>query len=301
MNNEEVILLERLLGEPITIYFRTLNPIAAALASSGQIYTYVNDATYINTLKANLPEGMKIYWLEILGRAHLAASTGIFRQLRWLTATATLAQTQNFLGFSSALRGLLESSADAHDGLAGVPGALAAMFSEIQKAVQGRLEQRILSSELEEKLIHFAFARRPRKSETGVPSAHVAKSAADYNRQLESSGSKRIADFYKTLCEVTHPGASSVYAFIRQVDQDHEVLDPSGDLGLIKGLCDEFRPEVDRLLQMGTNPMLLTLKVLNEFAGTGLFTEPVASLGLSGIPGWVKCKAKIDATQAAGK
>jgi hypothetical protein len=276
----------------------TLEPLAEKLGTAGQIYTYVDDATYRQALKTSISDGMKIYWLEILGRAHLAASTGVFRQLRWIRAAAALASQGNFLGFSSALRGLLESSADAFDALENVPATLAADFVNIQRAIRGELQSGFLSSELEDKLIHFAYARRPAKGEV-VPAVHKAKNAADYNSVLEVAGSKRMAELYKVLCEVTHPAGSSVYCFIRQVDADREELDPRHDFGLIKRYCDDFRPEIVRLMQMGTNPMLLTLRTLHEFKDAGLFTEPIAGVDLSGIPGWAKCKAAIDASQAA--
>jgi len=292
---EELVTAADLIGPAASAYLRVLEPLAERLAGAGQVYTYVDDTAYREMFANDLSEGMRVYWLEILGRAHLVASTGIFRQLRWLRAAEALATMGNFLGFSSALRGLLESSADAFDALGNVPATLAADFANIQRAIRGELEGALLSSELEDKLIHFACARRPAKGET-VPDAHRAKSASDYNSVLESQGSKRIAELYKMLCELTHPAASSVYCFIRQLDAEREILDPGHDYGLIKRHCDEFRPEIVHLLQMGTNPMLLTLRTLHEFSGTGLFTEAVAEIDFSSISGWAKCKAAISAS-----
>jgi hypothetical protein len=289
--------LGALMGEAVPIYVSTLTPIASQLASMRQVYFYMDEHSFKGLLRKSISEGMKVYWMEILGRAHLAACAGILRQLRWLHAVAALAQAENFIGFSSALRGLLESSADALDALEQVAVTVADGFAYIQDAVNGVAEKAVLSPDLENMLIHFAFARRPTKGES-VPPAHVAKSAADYNARIERTGSKRVAEMYKVLCEVTHPAGASVYCFIRQLDRDHEMLDPNRDAVLIKKLADEFRPEIAHVLQMGTNPMLLALKTLHEFEGTGLFTEAAATLDLSGIPGWAKLKTTIEAAKA---
>ena len=74
-------------------------------------------------LRHDSRRGQRIYWLELLYRAHLAAATTMLRQDRWLNAAA--ATNANCLGFAAAFRGLLESAADASFSLRFVPRYIA--------------------------------------------------------------------------------------------------------------------------------------------------------------------------------
>src|ERR1700694_70348 len=55
-------------------------------------------------------EGQRIYWLEILYRAHFAASTSLIRTSRWIDAMLALVEHANYTAFMAAYRGCLEAS-----------------------------------------------------------------------------------------------------------------------------------------------------------------------------------------------
>ena len=50
-------------------------------------------------------KGMRIYWVEMLERAHLAAVTAILRSRRWLAAVLSTFSEKNALAFAAVFRG----------------------------------------------------------------------------------------------------------------------------------------------------------------------------------------------------
>lgn len=133
----------------------------------------------------------RIYWFEILERAHCAALTSLLRLHRWLEAMRTAGEAENYLSFAASFRGLLEAAADSRYSFENVPRMLANGFPYLFEAAHGRGRDLVLAPELEEALIHFSHARRLSRGE-GAPDAHLAKRMKDYITRLQ--GSDAVSD-----------------------------------------------------------------------------------------------------------
>lgn len=117
------------------------------------------------------------------------------------------AKENNFITFASTFRGLIESAADAYYSLADVPMTLAENHRKIIRALEGNLDAVLLAGVLEEKLIHFIYARKIEKGEV-VPDYLQAKSARAYLSELQQAKEGYIHDCYSELCQITHlPGS----------------------------------------------------------------------------------------------
>ena len=49
-------------------------------------YSFVDNEEYAELLTRDVSEGMRIYWTEMLSRAHIAAVTAILRSRHWMSA-----------------------------------------------------------------------------------------------------------------------------------------------------------------------------------------------------------------------
>jgi hypothetical protein len=75
-------------------------------------YEFLGLADYEALARADPKEGQRVYWNEILARAHMAAATALYRSKQWIDAVDQAASNSNALAFAAALRGLIESAAD---------------------------------------------------------------------------------------------------------------------------------------------------------------------------------------------
>lgn len=127
----------------------------------------------------DLAQSNEIYWREILYRAHFAASTALLRLREWLHGTLRSNADRSVLILAAGLRGLLEAVADTWNGLADVAPTLTDNHTIVRDALAGKLGDRMyLLPELENDLIHFAYARK--KHEEGYsPRLHDAMTARD--------------------------------------------------------------------------------------------------------------------------
>jgi hypothetical protein len=78
-------------------------------------YSFINDEWFERTVrsgKLSASEANKLVVLDNLEKSHLAAVAALIRTKRWADAVCVMAEAENFLGFVSAMRGLLESGGD---------------------------------------------------------------------------------------------------------------------------------------------------------------------------------------------
>lgn len=208
-----------------------------------------------------------MYTLGILERSHIACITSLGRASRWIVAIQLAVNNGNALGFSAALRGLLESSADSHDVMKYLPAALTENMKYIYQVLHApqSLDAGMLGfDELEQKLIHYAYARRkPRDGSAPLPN-HVAKSNAEYISQLEGFDVSGAMSLYSELCELTHPASPSISCFIDEGD-DLLVFNHCKDRSIIDDILTRYENCLDLLVQLTLNPALLGLAVLRRF------------------------------------
>jgi hypothetical protein len=161
---------------------------------------------------------MAVYWREILYRAHWAASTSLIRTHRWLSGLLDAFATENLIVFCACTRGLIESAADSWYSLGPVAPSLAACKETIVRALNKRLKQAIIAEDIENRLVHFTFARKPVKREV-LPPEHEAETIATYLQVFEKE-QPEIRRFYASLCDIVHPGANSILSFAKTIDKD---------------------------------------------------------------------------------
>lgn len=137
-------------------------------------YRFMPKEDYEKLKKTDKKEAAYVYWLEILYRAHSAAVTSIMRNHRWMKGALLAAGQNNYLLTMAAFRGFIESAADTDIGLRDVPLTLAECSKVIEQALQRNFCNPVEVNTLEDKLIHYAFARKlPKNSE--YPESHRAK------------------------------------------------------------------------------------------------------------------------------
>lgn len=213
----------------------------------------------------DLAERNKIYWQEILYRAHFGACAGLMRLREWLHGSERALSDGNVLMLAAGIRGFLEAAADTWQGFADVAPTLAESHVVVRRAINGQLaEQMALAPELESMLIHFAYARKLKVGEG--PALHNAATARDTVSCLLESAPAAV-EVYGILCEYSHPAAPSVFRFAGDITHpDTVTFDPAAGPEKIREIVG-LSQEVGRAaLVLGVAPLVVALKVLNAFS-----------------------------------
>lgn len=268
---------------------------ALALTSYKTRYTFTSADEFERILRNEPSKGMQIYWGEILARAHLTAVTAILRSSHWITAVVAAAENKHLLAFAAALRGLIESAADASSALGSIPRTLARDHMQIARALSGEFGQTLfMVRQIEDELIHFAYARHLTKAElASAPASHRARKVRDYIEILEKGHVNEVVECYCTLCDLAHPGASSVWMWLRPMNELEVDLAPNQDESVISHFLVEYQKKFLELLMFAFNPAIVTLSVLNYFPIESFHVPALVSWDLSGIPLWQKCQSDL--------
>lgn len=266
-----------------------------ALAKAKTCYSFMAEDEFAQICRTNLKVGAKLYWNELLARAHLTAMVAILRSRHWIRAIVTAKRDKNLLSFAAAFRGFIESAADASSALGSIPGTFSRDHAQIIRALSGKLEdQFVISKEMEDELIHFSHARHITKAErSSVPPSHEAKKVRDYIEVLENGKVDQVINCYQSLCDLTHPGASSVWMWLTTENGVDVDLTTTQDDAVIEFYLAEYRETFLQLLMFAFNPALVTLNVLNYCPIKTLHTPGLLELNLSGIPLWQKCQKEL--------
>lgn len=264
------------------------------LASLTTEYPFEDSNKFENILRENQKKGMQIYWDEILSRTHLCSVTGILRTRHWISSLLSATRDKNLLSFAAAFRGFIESAADSSSSLRVVPLNLAHHYSEILGILSGESDNVLLAKELEGELIHFTHARRLSGSEAkNAPPHHKARRVRDYIDILERGNVDNVVQCYGEMCDLTHPGQSSVWMWLEQI-QNTLCLSAHQDESLISNYIQKNHKTFLDLLMFGFNPSIVTLRVLNYFPISRLHTPQLNDWNLSSIPSWRKCQHELE-------
>jgi hypothetical protein len=245
-----------------------------------------------SALITDLAERNKVYWREILYRAHFGACTGLLRIREWLHGSERAMADGNVLMLAAGIRGLVEAAADTFDCFSDVAPTLADSHVIVRRAISGELaEQMALAPELESSLIHFAYARKLHAGEG--PALHNAKTAKDCVAVLAESAPE-ISAVYASLCEYTHPAAPSIFRFAGTITHpDTLSFDPNFGAERIQELVALSRKIGQVSLVLAVAPLVMTLKVLNRFGVqevTTLWADTI-SLSFSGM--WLEIDKRL--------
>jgi hypothetical protein len=109
---------------------------------------------------------------------------------------------------------LVEASLDAFYSLSPVPRLLAEKEIEIESALKGSMENDlVISSELEDRLIHFIYGRKVAKADSSMtPESHFALEPKEYRNAAGFPDAERedFRKLYDDLCGICHPTALSL-------------------------------------------------------------------------------------------
>lgn len=256
-------------------------------------YTFLENSYFADN-KDNLPNmasAQKIYWSEILMRAHLASVASIVRTSRWIDVTTREYEAGNIYGWASASRSLMEAAGDSMHSLGAVAMSLAENQSSIQRAIEGQSNlEAVVSKELEDILIHFTHARKTAKSEN-VPQSHTAKYAFEYIKELTNMNIEGSSELYSDLCSLVHPADTSVSLLF---EKNGKVLRVSAavEKEMLHAWAEASKDTLGGALQAAFNPAILTLKVLQKF---GVFQQikELRNTGLEHLPLWKKIECRL--------
>ncbi len=289
MNNQSIE--ERLLGREALLYLELADKVATAV--DGTKYPCMPTAEYMEVCQSTISQANKIYCSEMLGRAHLAAAVSILRHREWLRGMMVSAHKDNFFAFATAFRGFIESVADSYDVMRSVPATLAENAANIERAVTGKARDgMILGRELEDTLIHFAFARKTTPSEA-APASHSTKRVRKYLEVLERADIPHLIECYSELCDLAHSGISSVAVFLTEQSPGTLELQSVPSRRLVSDYCAAYQGMMLPMLMFGFNGPLVTLALLNWFSLPAFHTSPVTFQMVSTIPVWTKIEAKL--------
>jgi len=256
-------------------------------------YSFLDSEEFVPILNKNTARGMEIYWKEILCRAHWAAMTSLIRTHRWSAGVFDGFASENLIVFCACTRGLLESSADCWDSLSVVAPTLASAKETIELAISNHLNERRVAEDLESRLMHFTFARKRRKGEA-LPESHSAKTVADYLRHFERE-QPSIMKFYTMLCDVVHPGASSVLSFSRSIDNGNKIeLSFEVERRSLAEFAVCLRLVLTDIIAASFNTGILILRTLNYLPLKPVHTPLIDSLPFKPIPAWKSIESLLE-------
>jgi len=264
----------------------------------GQRYKFLPPGEYRLLHERNLAMAMEVYWREILHRAHWAASASLIRTHRWLSGLFSAFSEENLIVFCASLRGLLEACADTWYSLGPVAPTLASAKQTIEFALRQQLRMNVITEDIENRLIHFTFARKPRKGED-LPELHEAETISHYLSALEGE-QPSLKRFYADLCDVVHPGARSIVSFSAPVDEQASevVLTFSAEPKALAPFAVGFRILVPDLIAAGFNTGVLILRTLNALPAREVHTPFLASLNFKSLAAWAKIEKLLEESKA---
>lgn len=273
------LLIEEILGKPAVIF----PPIFQKVLEEAYDTPYVfMDCDAFNQLKDAVTV-KQTYWLEMLYRAHWAATSNLVRHTKWLEGCIGSATTSpNFMSFCSNLRGLLESATDAYSALGDVAETLANATSFIDDALALNPNGMwAASDELEKQLIHFSFARKLKKNEN-APVEHRAKSVNDYIMELDGP-ELPLRELYSELCQVVHPAFQATSWLIDGKDNGFWIAAPD-DMSAIQEMCNRYANCIEFIQLASANTSLLIYKAINSFDCKELHNVAAEKLNMSNNP-----------------
>ncbi len=264
-------------------------------------YRFMEADVHSDLSHNDIGAGMKVYWFEILERAHIAAVTSILRSRHWLSAVLSTRTEKNALAFAAAFRGLMESAGDTTTALNGIPLALARHYPEIAISLSGSAASVSIAEELEDELIHYSHGRHIKNSEqANTPKSHKARSVHEYLKVFESLNAEKAAQCYRFLCDLTHPGATSVWMWLAAVDSKGSefTISTEQDEAIIAEFWKLYAEVVLDVVMFAFNAPVLVLNTLNYFPVKMLHTKELLSFDLDGLAAWRKCKSELDKSGA---
>lgn len=268
-----------------------LNEVDGKIAQVGYKYQNIEEFKKIKRIE----ERQLIYWSEMLQRYHFSCATSLMRLKKWFELLQLSYEAENYYGFCTALRGIIEACSDSFYLFGKVTYTFADNFAHIKEAVIGKSKQTILSSEAEDELIHYMYARKLSKAEKkDNPDSHSAKFVSKY---LENMKSEKLNELYSELCQVSHPSMMSLIPFIAATDEHAIILhNENADGELNKNILERFGDTIYDSVILAVIPALTGLRIINILESdllSSLKTDDSAFTCLDGSDFWEDVKQRL--------
>lgn len=272
-----------------------------------EIWPNVLNATYkfedvtsfessVRSGKYSIAKANEVYWRELLYRTHISVSGSLIRSCRLMDATVREYHAANLPGTASCARAMLEGVADSMEALIHVPLTLAQRRDLVNQCLSGsRNDQLYGCKDLEEAMFHFTLARRLRREEKRlVPPSHEAKTTAEYLGFLQRAEVSGTKELYGELCQLSHPTASSVLYMFSSVGEGALRMSARNDTKQLDDLMSRYRLVFGAIPEVSFNPILLCLRVFQEFA---LFPpiHEMFQINFDNVGGWAKIEKLLNA------
>lgn len=279
-------LADDIFGSDGVIFIQTIRHIIPNL--KGTVRDFYQSASEYYWKESEI-DGLYSYWSELFGRAYIAASASLIRHEQWISGMEACYQTSSYLGLCGCLRGLVESAADSAHALECFVPSIVPIWNDLKQILKGqKIEKSLNCKDLEDILIHFSFARKPKKGES-VPDGHKALPNRDYIDTLRRFD-PAFERLYCMLVELVHPAKDSVDWMLTytQTESHWDVSLHSGEEASSKicDLLDGNRAAILNLLMVSSNLSLLTLKTLRRIDFKDVNLEFMDAINLSGLPAW---------------
>ena len=104
--------IEKIFGADGSQFMRFALKLIEDFEGDSTTYTYMPPTEFDSLMRNDWKSGTKVYWEEMLGKAHLAAAASIIRAYRWSDGMVACYSNSLFLPFCACFRALIESTAD---------------------------------------------------------------------------------------------------------------------------------------------------------------------------------------------
>ena len=265
-------------------------------------YYFVREDVYEQVLYADVGKAMLIYWFEHLQNAHFTAVTSLLRSRHWLSAMLSATTEKNLLAFAAALRGLIESAADADTALFGIPRTLATEYQRIHESLTGNATSLVISSDLEKSFIHYSYARYLTSSEAAsLPTEYKALQPQDYLKIFGDKSEHGIQECYRFACDLLHPAAPSVQMWVHVGDgkESSFSLLPHQDESIILSFSENHASAIENLMTFAFVAPLLVLNILNYFPIDHIHTPQLPKWNFDENLVWSMCKDELNKYNAS--
>lgn len=246
-------------------------------------YRFVSDEEFEELNGLNIVA--KTYWSEMLYRTHIVVLVSWFKALRWLDSLDN--NIDNYYGFCSNLRSLIESCADSFYTLSSAPLTIATDYRAIYESIHNDSPIFLTHEPLEMTLLHFIQATKLSKEQKKeYPTEYDAKQITEYLSSLEG-GNEKIIQLYKYLCGISHPAYESTKLFLFLHNGDTIVCGDSYDLEKehIKSFMEVFGDSLLTMFRVFMGNTLTTLNLLNYFHMPEIHSEINAN-AIERHPSW---------------
>lgn len=284
------------------ILFGSLGAVTAELVSSalpdlvGKQYEFMDVGKFQQIDEPALMN--RIYWREMLFRVHWAAALNLMRHRRWqVGCVEAFTPPANLLSFAASLRGMVEAALDANYSL--VLYFLADHRVEIESALEGKLQALCTCEDLENRLIHYVYARKVGKDQRDlIPNAYLALEPKDYRNAegLPESARESFRNLYDELCGVCHPTSYSLASFWNQTESGDITgvrITGGNDELCVRTLCQNHSDAISLAMSISVTTPALCLRALNWFSLPEVKCPSIDRWNFDDIPAWKKAADRL--------